>query len=81
MWKKTQTFYIIVSTLLTTAMFFCSFATIIGPDGYELKIMYYEKLPYLTMLIMLLTPPAQPAIISDSSALSIFIILVALTRL
>ncbi len=55
MWKKTQTFYIIVSTLLTTAMFFCSFATIIGPDGYELKIMYYEKLPYLTMLIMLLT--------------------------
>ena len=55
MWKKTHTFYIIVSTLLTTAMFFCSFATIIGPDGYELKIMYYEKLPYLTMLIMLLT--------------------------
>ena len=55
MWKKTQTFYIIASTLLTTAMFFCSFATIIGPDGYELKIMYYEKLPYLTMLIMLLT--------------------------
>ena len=55
MWKKTQTFYIIVSTLLTAAMFFCSFATIIGPDGYELKIMYYEKLPYLTMLIMLLT--------------------------
>ena len=55
MWKKLQTLYIISSILLTAAMFFCSFATIIGPDGYELKIMYYEKLPYLTMLIMLLT--------------------------
>ena len=55
MWKKIQTLYIISSILLTAAMFFCSFATIIGPDGYELKIMYYEKLPYLTMLIMLLT--------------------------
>jgi len=55
MWKKIQTLYIISSILLTAAMFFCSFATIIGPDGSELKIMYYEKLPYLTMLIMLLT--------------------------
>ena len=55
MWKKIQTLYIVIATLLTTAMFFCSFATIIGPDGAELKIMYYEKLPYLAMLIMLLT--------------------------
>lgn len=55
MWKKIQTLYIAIAILLTTAMFFCSFATIIGPDGAELKIMYYEKLPYLTMLIMLLT--------------------------
>ena len=55
MWKKIHTFYIAIATLLTTSMFFCSFATIIGPDGAELKIMYYEKLPYLAMLIMLLT--------------------------
>lgn len=55
MWKKIQTLYIVIATLLTTAMFFCSFATIIGPDGTELKIMYYEKLPYVIMLIMLLT--------------------------
>ena len=55
MWKKIQTLYIAIATLLTTSMFFCSFATIIGSDGTELKIMYYEKLPYLTMLIMLLT--------------------------
>ena len=30
-------------------------ATIIGPGGDEVYIMYYEKLPYLVMLIMLLT--------------------------
>ena len=53
MWKKIHTFYIAIATLLTTSMFFCSFATIIGPDGSELKIMYYEKLPYLTMLFPL----------------------------
>ena len=35
-------------------MFFCRFATILGPEGTELEIMYYEKLPYLAMLIMLL---------------------------
>ena len=35
------------------SMFFCTFATIIGPDGAEITIGYHEKLPYLTMLIML----------------------------
>lgn len=55
MWKKTQTYLIGIATLLTIVMFFCKFATIIGPGGEELKIMYYEKLPYIVMLIMLLT--------------------------
>jgi hypothetical protein len=36
-------------------MFFCTFATIIGPDGTELTIGYSEKLPYLTLMIMLIT--------------------------
>lgn len=36
-------------------MFFCTFATIIGPDGAEVTIGYHEKLPYLVMLIMLFT--------------------------
>ena len=36
-------------------MFFCPLATIIGPSGEELKVMYYEKLPYVVMLIMLMT--------------------------
>lgn len=55
MWKKIQTLYIIAATVLTTSMFFCRFATILGPEGTELPIMYYEKLPYAVMLIMLLT--------------------------
>lgn len=55
MWKKIQTLYISIATLLTASMFFCRLAAIIGPEGEELKIMYYEKAPYLVMLIMLLT--------------------------
>ena len=55
MWKKPQTYLIGIATLLTTSMFFCRLATIIGPGGKELGIMYYEKLPYVVMLIMLLT--------------------------
>ena len=54
MWKKIHTIYSIVATLLSASMFFFSFATILGPEDTELKIMYYEKLPYLFMLIMLL---------------------------
>ena len=54
MWKKIHTIYSIIATLLSASMFFFSFATIIGPEGSELKIMYYDKLPYLFMLIMLL---------------------------
>ena len=53
--KKSQTYFIGVATLLTISMFFCRFATIIGSRGEELGIMYYEKLPYAVMLIMLMT--------------------------
>jgi hypothetical protein len=55
MWKKAQTYLIGAATLLTIVMFFCRLATIIGPGGEELDIMYYEKLPYIFMLIMLMT--------------------------
>ena len=37
------------------ALFFCRFATIIGPDGAEETIRYYEKTPYLVLMIMTLT--------------------------
>ena len=36
-------------------MFFCIFATIIGPDGTEVSIRYSEKMPYLVLMIMILT--------------------------
>lgn len=53
MWQRIQTLYLGISTALIFSMFFCSFATIAGPDGAELHIGYHEKFPYLTMLIML----------------------------
>ena len=55
MWRRIQTLYIGIATALIAALFFSRMATIIAPGGEELDIMYYEKLPYLVMLIMLLT--------------------------
>lgn len=55
MWQRIQTLYIGTATALTVSMFFTRMATIIGPEGSELIIRYYEKVPYLVMLIMLLT--------------------------
>lgn len=55
MWQRIQTLYLGIATALTAAMFFCRMATIIGPEGAEIDIRYYEKIPYLVMLIMLLT--------------------------
>ena len=55
MWKSIQTLYLGIATVLMAALFFCNFATIIGPDGTELTIRYYEKTPYLVLMIMTLT--------------------------
>ena len=55
MWKKAHTYLIAIATILSISMFFCRFATIIGPDGSEATIRYSEKLSYLTLLIMLIT--------------------------
>ena len=55
MWQRIQTLYLGISTALVFSMFFCTFATIIGPEGEELCIGYHEKIPYLAMLIMLFT--------------------------
>ena len=54
MWKRIQTLYIGIATVLTAVMFFCKMVTIISPIGKEEVIMYYDKLPYTIMLIMLL---------------------------
>lgn len=55
MWQRIQTLYLGTATLLIAAMFFCRFAVIVGPDGSEVVIRYYEKIPYLVLMIMLLT--------------------------
>ncbi|MBQ7812417.1 MAG: DUF4293 family protein [Bacteroidales bacterium] len=55
MWKNIQTLYLGIATALMAAMFFCRFATIIGPDGTEEVIRYYEKTSYLVLMIMTLT--------------------------
>lgn len=53
MWQRIQNLYLGISTGLIIALFFCRYATIIGPDGAEEYIYYYEKSPFLVLLIML----------------------------
>ena len=55
MWQRIQTLYLGIATALIFSMFFCIFATIIGPDGAEITIAYREKMPYQVLLIMLIT--------------------------
>ena len=55
MWQRIQTLYLGISTALVFSMFFCDFATIVGANGAESIIAYREKLPYLVLMIMLLT--------------------------
>ena len=55
MFKRIQNLYLIISTALIAAMFFCKMGTIIGETGDDAIIRYYEKIPYLLMNIMLLT--------------------------
>ncbi|MCI6429144.1 MAG: DUF4293 domain-containing protein [Rikenellaceae bacterium] len=50
MWQRIQTLYLAIATALLASMFFCKFATIVGPHGNDLEIMYWEKIPYVTLL-------------------------------
>ncbi len=54
MWQRIQTLYLGVATALVFAMFFCTFATIAGPDGAEITIGYSERRQYLMLMIMML---------------------------
>lgn len=54
MWQRIQTLYLAVATALLTSMYFCKFATILGPDGVEISIKYFEKVPYLVLLAVAL---------------------------
>ena len=50
MWQRIQTLYLAIATALLASMFFCKFATIVGPQGNDLELMYWEKIPYVTLL-------------------------------
>lgn len=52
MWQRIQTLYLAIATILTCSLFFSKVATIVGPEGEDIAIMYYEKLPYLLFIIM-----------------------------
>lgn len=58
MWQRIQTLYLAIATVLTGSLFFCNFATILGPGGESVDVRYYEKLPYLIFLISLFTANA-----------------------
>lgn len=58
MWQRIQTLYLAIATVLTGSLFFCNFATILGPGGESADVKYYEKLPYLIFLISLFTANA-----------------------
>ncbi len=53
MWQRIQTLYLGTATALVFSIFFCTFATIVGPNGSEVTIGYSEKWPYLMLLIMM----------------------------
>ncbi len=53
MWQRIQTLYLGTATALVLSMFFCTFATIAGPDGTEVTINYSEKWPYVSLMIMM----------------------------
>lgn len=54
MWQRIQTLYFIIATCLVFSMFFCTFATIAGPEGSEIVIRYSERLAYLSLMIMMI---------------------------
>ena len=55
MWKRIQNLYLLVSTALIVALFFCKVGTVSGETGSDASVSYYEITSYLIMNIMLLT--------------------------
>ena len=51
MWQRIQTLYLAIATILIGSLFFSKVATVIGPEGEDVFIMYYEKWNYLLFLI------------------------------
>lgn len=55
MWKRIQTLYLAISTGLIISLFFCKFATDPNNTGSDAVIRYYEHIPYLLLLTMILS--------------------------
>lgn len=55
MFKRIQNLFLIISTALIAAMFFCKMYTQPGIEGSDAVMRYYENIPYLLINIMLLT--------------------------
>lgn len=55
MWKRIQNLYLVASTALIIALFFCKVGTVHGETGNDAIIRYHEVTAYLIMNIMLLT--------------------------
>jgi hypothetical protein len=55
MWKRIQNLYLLASTALIIALFFCKVGTVPGETGKDAIVHYYEVTAYLIMNIMLLT--------------------------
>ena len=55
MWQRIQTLYLVLSAGIIAALFFCPLATVIGADGQSEVIAFAEKLPYLCLMISILT--------------------------
>ncbi len=51
MWQRIQTLYLAIATILLGSLFFSKVATVVGPEGEDVFIMYYEKWNYLLFLI------------------------------
>lgn len=52
MWQRIQTLYLAIATVLVGSLFFSKVATVVGPEGEDLAIMYHEKVIYLLFTIM-----------------------------
>ena len=55
MWQRIQTLYLVLSAGIIAALFFSPLATVLGPEGQSETIAFAEKLPYLCLMISILT--------------------------
>ena len=55
MWQRIQTLYLAVSTILIASLLMCNVGVIIGPEGTEEPVRYYENIVYLIFIVMIIS--------------------------